>query len=237
MSSGGALVRKVSVDGGRKRARASTRVSMRLVPRSLRLKGIPNGVHEFVRSNWVQLNVSNAGVQIPAGGTFAPEFAMRFNLASVTYIGIGTATVAMPGIAELNSMFDMIQLSKVEISFRNRCAGNDAATIGLSTLRIGTALDYTDDTPQALTELQQFNTFKDKQLNADGSEHKVVLRPKFLKQVTYSGAGAFGLQPGTGYVSSTADVAHYGVKGVIDGGITSSIWISVKYYYNCKNTK
>lgn len=244
MSSGGAIVRKVSMEPARKRKRA--KVSS--VPKSLRnyisTRGTPNGVHEFTRNVWGQFLCSAGGIAIPSGGAIQAEFAMRFDVGGVVFIAGGTSTQTLGlGYTELSALFDQIKLDKVEIKFmaRNDSTQN-AVGVNSEAIRIATAIDYNDDTPISETALREYGSFKDAVIEPGGREHRVVLRPKFQQQVTFSGgAGTIGFNASSGYVNSSTlgtGVAHYGIKGnVVGSSAGTNLLISVKYYYKCKNTR
>lgn len=229
-------------------ARKRKRAKVQSVPKSLRnyisTRGTPNGVHEFTRNVWFQFPVNTTGIQIPAGGTFQPEFAMRFDVGGVVCIGAGTSTNSLGlGYPELAALFDQIKLDKVEIKFESR---NDSSmNSGLTengALRLATVIDFNDDVPISETSLREYGSFKDAVIEPGGRNHRVVLRPKFQESISYTGGvGTNGYRANTGYVQSTTlstGVAHYGLKGNCTGPTTAvNLFISVKYFYKCKNTR
>lgn len=237
-AAGGAIVRKVSMQGKRKRAAVQ-----RAVPRSLATRGTPNGVHEFKRTVWTELNISNGGLQIPSGGTFQPEFAMRFGLSTLTMVGAGTSTSTVPGYAELSALFDQIKLDKVRVKFmfRNSAESGVQNVTTNSSVQIGTAIDYNSDQPISSAAIREYSNFKYANLSADAREHTVSFSPKFAQQITYTGGvGNNSTRAMTGYVQSNIDVTHYGLLGYASGPTPASpgvLWIAVDYYFSCKNVK
>lgn len=232
-SAGGKIVRKVSLQKKRKFQKETP------LKRYISLRGTPNGVHEFRKTAWANFNVSNAGIQIPGGGTYQQDFVMRFDLNNVVFIGAGSTTVPMPGIADLSALFDRIKLQKVIVRFRSR---NDSGPISGGSqnfaVQLGTAIDYNDDDVATSATLREYATFKDACIQPGGRELMRTIRPCYLSRITDDDGIGVAFDSKRGYVNSASSCRHYGLKGVITGGNNvSDLWVSVEYYYQCKNSR
>lgn len=249
MSSGGKRLRILS--DGSKRKRVSSKGNQVLsVPRGLRTylskRGTPNGVHEFRRTVWQSFNVNNTGMQVPAGGTYQPEFAMRFDVGGVVMTGFGVATSSLGlNYSELAALFDQIKLDKVEVMFysKNDSSQPTAGVTNSEAIRIATAIDYNDDTPISESQLREYGSFQMDVIEPGGKQHKRTLKPMFNELVSYTGgAGNVGYRAMRGYVASSASagtgVAMYGLKGNITGPTSAvQLLVSVTYNYKCKNIR
>lgn len=230
---GGRVARKFIDKKKRKRTKETP------LQRYISLRGTPNGVHEFKKTAWANFNVSNTGIQIPGGGTYQTDFVMRFDLNNVVFIGAGSTTVPMPGIAELATLFDRIKLNKVIVRFRSR---NDSGPIlgGAQNfaVQIGTALDYNDDDVATSATLREYGTFKDDCIQPGGKEHMRVLKPCYLIRATDDDGIGVAFDSKRGYVNSASSCRHYGLKGTISGGNNvSDLWVAIEYHYQCRNSR
>lgn len=236
MQAGGRkITRSVSMEPKKKR-RVQKETPLK---RYLALRGTANGVHEFKKTAWANFNVTNAGIQIPGGGTFQPDFVMRFDLNNVVFIGAGSTTVPVPGIADMAALFDRIKLQKVIVRFRSL---NDSGPIvGGSqnfAITIGTALDYNDDDVATSATLREYATFQDAVIQPGGKEHMRTIRPCYLSRITDDDGIGVAFDSKRGYVNSASSCRHYGLKGNVSGGNqTSLLFISVEYHYQCKNSR
>lgn len=230
------LVRKVSMDSKSKKQKLA------MVPRYLRTRGTPNGVHQFKRVVSATFNVNNLGIQIPGGGSYQTDFAIRFGLQNCVFVGTGTTTVGVPGIAELTALFDQIRLDKVVVRIISQ---NDSSPIlaGAQNFAVGvsTAIDYNSDQPITSTQLREYSSWKFNVIEPGGvAEHKRTLKPMYQRAITYTGgAGLNGVEAARGYIGSiSGDISHYGLLGNIAGGNQiSSVLIFVEHYFSCKNQK
>lgn len=243
------LLYKMSSTTGRKlgakkfdgKIKKKQRVTSAGLQRYLSTRGTPNGVHEFTRNVWFNVATNGTGMDPAAGGVYQAEFGMRFNLGSVTLTAANVSTQGLGfNFAELAALFDEIKLDKVEVTFRARQdSGAPSGAVTNWATQLATAIDYNDDSPISVSQLREYSTFKDNIMEPGGKEHKRIIRPKFVRLVSYTGgAGTNGYETAQGYLTPIDSIAHYGLKGYVvgpNGG--SSLFISVKYFYKCKNTR
>lgn len=237
-AAGGKIVRKVSFDGKKKKKQRTNQAGLQ---RYLSTRGTPNGVHEFTRNVWFNVATNGTGMDPASGGVYQAEFGMRFNLGSVTLTAANVSTQGLGfNFAELAALFDNIKLDRVEVTFRARQdSGGPSGAVTNWATQIATAIDYNDDQPISVSQLREYSSFKDNTIEPGGKEHKRIIRPKFVRLVSYTGgAGTNGYETAQGYLTPIDSIAHYGLKGYCvgpNGG--SSLFISVKYHYKCKNTR
>jgi len=222
--------------------RGSKKSKLAMVPRFLRTRGTPNGVHQFRRVVSAAFNVTNAGIQIPGGGTYSPDMAIRFGLQNCVFVGSGTTSVAVPGIAELTALFDQIKLDRVKVRF---VSSNDSGPLGGGSqnfaLAVSSAIDYNSDQPVTAAQLREYATWKYDVIEPGGkAEHVRTIKPRYQRSITYTGgAGINGVEGATGYIGTiSGDIAHYGLLANVGAGNnTTSVLIFVEYYFSCKNQK
>jgi len=223
--------------------KSSKKSKLAMVPRYLRTRGTPNGVHEFKRTVFQSFNLNGNGIEIPNGGTvYQQGMAIRFGLTNVVFIGSGTQTVAVPGIAELTALFDQIMLDKVIVRF---VCINDSAPISGGNqnfaCQIQSAIDYNSDTTVTAATLREYSNWKYDVIEPGGKvEHRRTLKPQYQRSITYTGgAGVNGVEGARGFLASASgDIAHYGLLASVAGGNqVSGFNIIVECYYKCKNQK
>lgn len=233
MQSGGRkLVRKVTLEKKRKYSKPKQPLGL---TRYLNTRGTPQGVHEFKKTAWAEFNVTTAGIQVPGGGVYQPDFVIRFDLNNVVVIGAGSTTIPVPGITELAALFDQIKLDKVVVRFRSRndsapgAGGANAATF------IGTCFDFNDDDVATSSTIREYSNFKDDCIEPGGREHIRTLKPCYLMRITDDDGIGVASQTKRGYVNSGSSCRHYGLKGNITGPTGGNVLqLSVEYVYKCK---
>lgn len=241
MSSGGASMRKIKRTTSEMR-KQSKKANLAMVPRYLRTRGTPNGVHQFRRTVSAAFNVSSNGIQIPGGAaTYVTDFAIRFGLQNCLFVGSGTTSVAVPGITELTALFDQIKLDKVVVRIISLNDSAPIATFQNFAVQVATAIDYNSDQTVTGAQLREYSSWKLDTIEPGGTvEHRRTLRPMYQRAITYTGgAGINGVEGARGFLGTiSGDIAHYGLLGnIIAGNQVGQVNFFVEYYYSCKNQK
>lgn len=179
----------------------------------------------------VNVGSSASGVpQFVVNGIAGANLSIGFALSGVVVNcgGVPAATISMTDVSEFTTLFDEWAIDYVECVYTGSANNVQAASAGAQFPLIGSAIDYDDLVPKTMSQLQEYDTYKQFQLIA-GIPIKITIKPR-LVQVMY--------QPGVsvGYGSASAgtwvDCAYptvqcYGHKLAIDAfptGAVSAYW-------------
>jgi len=229
-----------------KRARAASRKASRSkrarsvprtrLPRSIVINGESVHRHTVCCSTSVDNKLyiaypTNGNAQFLTALAQSPNLSVQFSLGSVNgFIGGNAAfNISVPGNAQLAALYDTYQLEKVEYRLY---IGSNAALLGSDDTGIADTtnvhyemplpiIGWTPDTDDAdnttLTELQQYSTYKQKQVLA-GEPVTGVLTPAVA-------GGVWNGPIRSGYTRlvkqdvncANPGVPHYGLKMAVDG--------------------
>lgn len=204
------------------------------------------GIHTVIKSCTIPMNVNSTGFSFdvnPSGPQ--PYFAIYFTLQNVyiAYNASNISTVAIPGFTDLSALFDDIMIARIDMTIMTGCDPTTyQATSG--TLSNGSAVlvlcnDYNDKlAPSALGDVQQYADSKNYVL-ANNYVHKRSIKPKFLSYVLDSAGVSQPSSPKTGFVKSTIDIEHYGMKGALAlnaPGVSKLLW-NFKIKFLCRTQK
>lgn len=227
--------RTASSSRGSKRAKSYGRKRTR-VPRSVVINGESVHRHHVCCSSSVGtkllLNYPASGVaEFNNGVAASPNLSLQFSLGSVDCFigGAGGFSIAIPGAAQLAALYDTYQIEKVEYrmyigSSTSQAGVNDTGIAGTANSLyefplpiIGWTPDTDDADNTSLTDLQQYSTYKQKQVMA-GEPLTGSLIPAVAGGV-WNGAIRSGY---TRLVKQDVNCAnpgvpHYGVKMCVDG--------------------
>lgn len=179
----------------------------------------------------VNLNSSAGGVpQFTVNGVSGSNISIGFALSGVVVNcgGVPAATISMTDVSEFTTLFEEWAIDYVECVYTASTNNAQATSAGAQFPLIGAAIDYDDLVPKTLSQLQEYDTYRQFQMIA-GQPIKTIIKPR-LVQVMY--------QPGVsvGYGSASAgtwvDCAYptvqcYGHKLALDAfptGAVSAYW-------------
>jgi len=179
----------------------------------------------------VTVGSSAAGVpQFTVNGVTGANMSIGFALSGVVVNcgGVPAATISMTDVSEFTTLFEEWAIDYVECVYTASTNTVQATSAGAQFPLIGSAIDYDDLVPKTISQLQEYDTYKQFQMIA-GQPIKTTIKPR-LVQVMY--------QPGVsvGYGSAAAgtwiDCAYptvqcYGHKLAIDAfptGAVSAYW-------------
>lgn len=206
------------------------------VPRSVVINGESVHRHHVCCSSSVGtkllLNYPASGVaEFNNGIAASPNLSLQFSLGSVDCFigGAGGFSIAIPGAAQLAALYDTYQIEKVEYrmyigSSTSQAGVNDTGIAGTANSLyefplpiIGWTPDTDDADNTSLTDLQQYSTYKQKQVMA-GEPLTGTLIPAVAGGV-WNGAIRSGY---TRLVKQDVNCAnpgvpHYGIKMCVDG--------------------
>jgi len=206
-----------------KRSRTSERVERRAmvartpsVPRSRFSRSVTNRSYKFIRTLQQAIPINQLNGFNSAGVSLV--IAPALNACS---FWIGAAVVyqpVMPGVAELQSLFDTYKIHKVryQIYFSNNESGVNAPNTVLPLLHI--ANDYNDVATIGLTEIQQYPAMRSYQC---GTERPIKwsVKPRVRLDANPDPGLANGIAAynTTGFLdTSAAGVMHLGTKIVFN---------------------
>lgn len=198
-------------------------------------------------------NPSSGVATFSYGSTSSANLALAFQLNAIAmYLG-GTfvAGFPLPNVAELTALYDSYVIEKVEVSIW--CSGTVAQVgnvnqnttfpdainyAGQPLPLIGWTVDMDDTANTSFTELQQYSTFKCKQLGG-GVPIKQMIYPCAREDLQSGYGQGRALSPIIN--CSTPAVNHYGLKMSVDGfkisnptGTTLSCYLSLSAKYHLK---
>lgn len=177
----------------------------------------------------------------------SPNASVSFSLAAMVFNigGLPAINCPNPSVAELQQLYDLFQIEKVELTVfsgnTESIAGNDV-NIGYQFVLplIGYSVDTDDDANTSLTQLQQYSTYGMYQLGQTPMRCSMVPCPA----ITAFGVGYARGQKQDINVSQAA-TPHYGFKMAIDslrsnppaGGNNTYVSIQARVHYIMKCTR
>lgn len=230
------------------------------VPRTLALSISNQLVHRHVATCSSSTNASltvfnpSSGVAVFQYGTFnSSNMALAFQLSGTAmYLGGTLAAVwALPNLSELQALYDSYVIEKVEVSIWDSATVAQIGNVNQNTTfpdpigyatqpmpLIGWTVDLDDFANTSFTDLQQYSTFKCKQLGG-GYPIKQTVYPCAREDLN-SGSGQ-GRAAQHVINCSTPGVNHYGLKMSIDGfkatnpsAVSLSSFLSIQTKYHLK---
>jgi len=205
-----------------------------------------SGIHTVVKSCTIPMNVTTSGFSFDVNPSGAqPYFSIYFTLQNVyiAYNASNISTAAIPGFTDLSALFDDIMIARIEVQLMTGCDPTPYQAAG-GALSNGSAVlvlcnDYNDKlAPTSVGDVQQYADSKNYIL-ANNFVHKRSIKPKFLSYVLDSAGVSQPSSPKTGFVKSTIDIEHYGMKGALAlnaPGVSKLLW-SFKIKFLCRNQK
>lgn len=199
-------------------------------------------IHTFTKACSLQMNCTNTGFSFDVGTTQSTLFTIWFTnqAAYIMHNASNYSTVFVPGYTDLSALFDEVKISAIEITILSGCdpiayggTGSNGSPI------VALATDYNDRaTPASLGDVQQYIDCKNYVL-ANNYVHKRLLYPKFLTYSLESTGSPVASTPKRGFVKSTLDVEHYGLKGafVMTAPQSGRVVFNFKFKYVCKIEK
>lgn len=224
--------------GSAKKSKSSSHTSVASrVPRGVKLNDI-----KVQRVIATQIPIQgNAGWLISA--TNNSTLGVAYGSQGVTFFvsGITYSTVAMPGIADIQGMFEKCMIDKVEIEMTGRAAENPAnpgsAPNSTAVARGWIANDYNDFGTLTVDQTQQQVGCKTFYLS-EGKKFKWSVKPMYQRQI-YNSIASAAYEPARGYLSTGYDVPHYGtrISLELDEIGWQTVYFSVKYYMRLSGVK
>jgi len=219
--------------------RRTTRAVSVRVPRSIRYNGL-NKISRLANLGLVYVKSPSAGYSI--GASQYSDFAISFSPTSMTINGssVNFTSVNWPGASEFSNLYEEMKIDKIELQFHVLV---DSSQVSTSTATVTTPLmcistDYNDVASGSLTQTQQQEKAKFIQPSSTVVETYSVV-PKYNQLVQYTSL-ASGLASRTGYVGTSLDIPHYGVRvSVLDPvGVASHVlYVTAKLFCTLRNVK
>lgn len=199
-----------------------------------------------------EINITRViGTQIPIQGnagwlvaaTNSTTLGVAYGLQGVTFFssGITYSTVAMPGIADIQAMFEKAMIVKVTVEMTGRAAEVNAnpgsAPNSTAVARGWIANDYNDFGTLTVDQTQQQSGCKTFLLS-EGKKFKWTLRPMYQRQI-YNSVAAAAYEPARGYLSTGYDVPHYGTRISLETDEIGwqTVYFSVRYHIKLQGVK
>lgn len=231
----------------RGRSRSRSRSTSRRVVR--RISAVPRGLSydgtcKFSRTCTLFSTITGT-TGWSLGATNYGEVIYTFSPLGMTCWGsnINYDFVGLPNAAEIGSLWDRCKIDKVELSVTSYCTDLAVQTTPVSrtALRIYIGNDVNGPTAGSFgtdltTQLSSCTLYN---IAGDQPVVKWTVRPKFQRLVQYTALSS-STEPASGYVDSTTDIPHYGVRMAIPAvGLTgpNKITVSAKFFFSCKNIK
>jgi len=183
--------------------------------------------------------IASAGIGIGAGSFTAVFF--TFSPLAVTMWGnsVSFSTTPISNAAELAALYDTVRIDKVEVTFSFKGNSTNQTFTAVSAPRAWCAVDYTDGTTgNSLAITQEMGSCRMLQLSEDQGLQTITVRPMY-QRVVYQTPVTSAYEPSRGFMSTNADVPHYGLRLALDPTLlgTGLLTCSFKYFFTLKNVK
>lgn len=157
---------------------------------------------------------------------------LQFNNVSTDNTGAYVFTLGdLPNYAEFTALFDEYMMCAISISFVPAITGMDGNPIAttVSLPNFCTVIDHDDNTaPTNLATILQYENFKRTRLNVTHTRYFV---PRIAVNVYRAGlTSGFGSRSKQWIDCSNTDIAHYGLKYVIDPIFNSGSELNVQVF-------
>jgi len=212
------------------------------IARPLRIaaaRGMYNGEYKITRN--VNQTISSAqGTGFIISGATTAGFFITCSPTGVTLWAnvLNSINVPFPNISEISALWDTCRIDKLEITMS--AGGSDqASTVGVVLPRIYIANDYTDGTlGTTLDQVLQQGGCRFINLSNDQGMAYHTVYPKHQRIIYYTAATS-AYEPATGFIGTSIDVPHYGVRIACDASKMSStgLQMNFKLFLTCRNVK
>jgi hypothetical protein len=144
-----------------------------------------------------------------------------------------------PNYGELSSLYDLIKIDKVEVTFTIQAnEPTVAAASPVTTPVFYICSDPNEILDNSLANVQQGRGCKMFHLTQD-KDFTYTIKPTYNKIVQYTSV-LNSYAPSTGYVQSNIDIPHYGIKVAVDEPTTTQVHklkMGVKVFMSLKDVK
>lgn len=224
------------------RSRSTSRGRAMSIARPLRsyaARGMYNGEYKLTR-NVNQTISSAAGTGFIISGATTGGFFITVSPTAVTLWAnvLNSVVVPFPNISEVSALFDTVKIDKLELTISAQ-GSDQAGTVGTVVPRIYIANDYTDGTTgTTLDQVLQQGGCRFLNLSNDQGMAYHTCYPKH-QRIIYYNAATSAYEPAVGFISSSVDVPHYGIRIATDASKLSStgFQMNFKIFLSCKNVK
>jgi len=218
---------------------SSRGMSIPRLVRSAAVRGVYNGEYKITR-NVNQTISSAAGTGFIISGATTGGFFITMSPTAVTLWAnvLNSIVVPFPNIAEISALWDTVRIDKLELTISAQ-GSDQGGTVGTVVPRIYIANDYTDGTTgTTLDQVLQQGGCRFLNLSNDQGMAYHTCYPKH-QRIIYYNAATSAYEPATGFISSSVDVPHYGIRIATDASKLSStgFQMNFKIFLTCKNVK
>lgn len=193
---------------------SSMRAPMRSIPRAISTRGTPDGYYEipvniFRKVYWnmsTGLWDTNQTTGASIGATGSNGFSLCSLLdTSVLVTGSAVQAIPVPGISELQAVFDQCKLVKIEYEFWFANQAHQLGATALDSPELFIVTDYdNNDVPTSVGEVMQYSKIHRVVGNANNGKYRVTLYPKVRVPV-----GTAGDEAGTSTSLTGVEAAGY----------------------------
>lgn len=234
----GSRTRSRSSGKRRSVARSRSVPATSLVSRSLKY----TGYCKMARSCTMQMTIQkSAGFLL--GGTNWAEGMLTFSPQGLTFRGDSThsTTTPLPQYAELAAVWERVRIDKVELTILSNAQDQTIADTEPSgnSLRLIIANDRNGEAVGAVSTTSYVNQCTDAQYYSAGGDHKpikwTIIKPNYRRLVQYDPSGLPSYEPTNGFIDSSFDVQHHGVRiGIPSIGTVSPcrVQIFAKFFFS-----